>query len=146
MPQPFVVHGDVEALIVEVLKNAPELSPYEPTISTDLRDYNESDRWVMVTVEGGAKEIWNVVNKPRIDFEVRAERRSVAHDMAQICEGAVFRAIPYSAFGATLCMVREELGLVNVPDKEEVESYRYIFSLRASCTAHPDSAPGAESS
>jgi hypothetical protein len=146
MPGEMLIHGDAEALIVEVLRDAtPELTSYAPRVSTDLRGYSSGNRWIMVTVEGGAHVIYNIISKPRIDIEVRAERRDVAHDMAQICLGSLFRAIPYSAYGATLTEVLTELGLVNVPDKEEEESYRFIFSLRGTCTIDPASAPGAES-
>ncbi len=143
----MIIHGDAEALIVDVLENlTPELQLYSPTISTDLRNYQAGMRWVMVTAEGGNHAQWNVINKPRIDVEVRAERRDVAHQIAQICFGSIYRSVPYSAYGATLSQVKTELGLVNVPDKEEEESYRYLFSLRIVCTIHPDSAPGAQSS
>jgi hypothetical protein len=140
---PMVIHGDVEALIVDILNNhTPELAPFQvERISTDLRGYKAPDRWVMVTVEGGFHDIWNVISKPRIDVEVRAELRTTAHDIAQICLGSLFRAVPYSSNGATLSRLTTEMGLINVPDKEEAASYRYIFSLRATCTVHPDSAP-----
>lgn len=145
--QPMVIHGDTEGLIVDILNNhTPELIPYGVTISTDLRGYDTGVRWVMVTLEGGFNSIWNVINRPRIDFQVRAELRSVAHDIGQICMASIYRAVPYSAYGATLSSVMTELGLTNVPDKEEEASYRYIFSIRATCTVDPDSAPGAESS
>lgn len=144
---PMIIHGDIEALLIDVLLNhTPELAPYALTrISTDLRGYSEGNRWVMITAEGGAHAQWNVISKPRIDFEVRAERRDVAQDISQICMGSVFRAVPSSAFGATLSEVKSELGLTNVPDKDEESSYRYIFSFRATCLVHPASAPGAPS-
>lgn len=144
---PMIIHGDAEALIVDILTfHTPELDDFNPKISTDLRGYTEGVRWVMVTAEGGSKALWNVINKPRIDIEVRAERRDVAHDIAQICHGSIFRAVPHSAYGATLSEAKEELGLVNVPDKEEESGYRYLFSLRIVCNIDPDSAPGAQSS
>lgn len=140
MPDPFVLHGDIEALIVEILNNhTPELSTYAPTISTDLRGYLTGDRWVVVTAEGGSHDLWNVISKPRIDFEVRGEVRSVAHDISQIVLASVFRAVPHTAFGETMSEVKTELGLTNVPDKEEAESYRYIFSLRLTCLVDPGS-------
>lgn len=142
----MIIHGDVEALIVDILQNhTPELAPFAPTISTDLRGYSEGVRWVKVTVEGGFHGIWNVISKPRIDVEVRAELRSTAHDIAQICLGSIYRSVPSSGYGATLSRVSTELGLVNVPDKQENVSYRYLFSLRATCTVHPDSSPLNES-
>lgn len=133
----MLIHGDVEALIVQVLRNTPELNVFSPTISTDLRGYSAGNRYVMVTAEGGSYAQWNTINKPRVDLEFRADRRDVAHDIGQICLAAVFAAVPYSAFGATMTEVKLELGLVNVPDKEEAESYRYLASVRVVCTIAP---------
>lgn len=146
--QPLVIHGDVEALIIEILENTSELQPYSPTIATDLRNYETDSglNWIMVTAEGGAHTVFNVINKPRIDIEVRAGRRDIAHQITQICIGSIYRSVPYAAYGAFLSDIKTELGPVNVPDKEEEESYRYLFALRAVCTVDPDSAPGAQSS
>lgn len=144
MSTPIVLHGDAEALIRDIVANhTPELELFDATVSTDLRGYNSGDRWVMITAEGGSYALFNVINKPRIDFEVRAERRDVAHNMAQICHATIFRAVPHRSHGAVLSDAKTELGLVNVPDKEEETSYRYLFALRIVCTADPDSAPGA---
>lgn len=134
MSHPMIIHGDIEALIRDIYVSAtPELDPYEPYVSTDLRGYDEGMRWVMVTAEGGFTTPYNILNKPRVDVEVRAENRSTAHDIAQICHSTLFRAVPYRAYGAVLSDVRTELGLVSVPDKEEIASYRYIFAIRAVC-------------
>lgn len=147
MSHPMIIHGDVMALMRDIIVNhTPELDLYDPFhVSSDLRGYNEGLRWIMITLEGGFTTPYNILNKPRIDIEVRADSRSTAHDMAQICHSTLFRAVPHRAYGATLSDVRTELGLVNVPDKEEVASYRYLFAIRAVCLVDPDSAPGAQS-
>src|SRR5690554_5710778 len=140
MADPMNIHGDAEALCRHVLVNlTPEFTGKNITVSTDLVDYHEGDRWIVVSQEGSSKAQWNVINKPRIDFEVRAESRNVAKDIAEVAEASMFRAVGVSAWGCTLTMVKEEMGPTRVPDKEEDASNRYLFSLRLACTLHPDS-------
>lgn len=129
MPGEFIRHGDAEALVIQIINDTPEL-PEDFRVSTDLRGYSPTDRWVVVTQEGSSKAQWNVINKPRIDIEVRSERQSLSRDAAEIIEASIFRAVGVSAYGATLSQVKEEMGITRLPDKTEDVSYRYIFSLR----------------
>lgn len=147
MTRPFLQHGDVEALVIDILLNhTPELEPYDVVnISTDLRGYQAAMRWVKVTLEGGWTIIENIIRKPRVDMEVRAERRDVALDISNICIASLFRAVPHTAHGAVLSDIRTELEPVNVPDKEEEASYRYYMAFRLTCLIDFDSAPGAQS-
>ena len=136
----MIIHGDAEALVRHIFVNlTPELVGKNITFSTDLVGYQEGDRWVVVSQEGSSKALWNIINKPRIDFEVNAESRSAAKDIAEICEASIFRAVGVSAYGATLTAVREETGPTRVPDKEQDASHRYVFALRLTCYLHPDS-------
>lgn len=136
----MLIHGDSEALILHILKNlTAELVGKNITFSTDLNGYTEGDRWVVVSQEGGSKTLWNVINKPRIDIEVRSESRTVSKDISEIAEASIFRAVGVSAWGCTLTEVKEETGIVRVPDKEEDSSHRYLFALRLTCYLHPDS-------
>lgn len=140
MADPFNQHGDAEAAIVHVLKNlTPELAGKSITVRPDLIGYQSGSRWIMVSQEGSSKAQWNVINKPRIDIEVRAEKRSVAKDMAEIAEASIFRSIGTSAVGVTISQVKEEMGITRVPDKEVTAVSRYIFSVRLTCNLHPDS-------
>jgi hypothetical protein len=135
----LIVHGDAEALIVSVLHDqTPELAPYSARVATDLRGYTAGSRWMMITIEGASMAQWNVLHKPRLDVEVRAERRDVAQKMAQIALASIFRAVGYQYAGAFLSEVKLETGLLNVPDKDEEESYRYIFAIRLTCTVAQD--------
>jgi hypothetical protein len=128
----YIIHGDAEAAIVDILMNlTPELSFFSgtPTISTNLVGYTVGDRWVMVTQEGSLEE-WPVIDRPRIDFEVYAERRSVARDIAAICLASVkYQMGRYTGFGLFLSDARVEQGLTRVPDKYQ-ESVRYVFAVR----------------
>lgn len=139
----MVIHGDVEALLVDIIQNStPELASFgPPRVSTDLRDYQEGERWVAISVEGGLHDAWNLIWNPRLDVEIRAETRSLAHDISQIVFASLFRAVPHSAWGETLSEVKTELGLTKVSDKEEVASYRYVFSLRLTCLVDPSYQP-----
>lgn len=125
----FVRHGDAEALIIKILEETPEL-PAGVRVSSDLRGYDASLTWVTVAQEGSNKAQWNAINKPRIDVDVRSTRRSLARDVAEICEASIFRAINARAFGASVSQVKEEMGITRIPDSKDDVSYRYVFSLR----------------
>lgn len=134
------VHGDVEALVVDILKNqTPELATAGFRISTDLKGYSSGLRWVWVSQEGSSKALWNVINKPRIDVDVRGDRRSIVKDAAEILESSLFRSVGVSGFGVTITSVKEETGITKVPDKEEEGTFRYLFSVRLACYLHPSS-------
>jgi hypothetical protein len=133
----FIRHGDVEALIIKILEETPEL-PAGVRIAPDLRGYTDSMTWVTVSQEGSNKAQWNVINKPRIDVDVRSTRRSLARDVAEICEAAIFRATNARAFGASISQVKEEMGITRIPDAKDDASYRYVFSLRVVTMIDPE--------
>lgn len=141
MADPFNLHGDAEALVIHVCKNlTPELASANITkVSSDLKGYTAGMRWVMVSQEGSSKALWNVINKPRMDVEVRAERRTIAKDIAEILEASIFRSVGISGYGTTITRVVEETGITRIPDKEESGTSRYLFSVRLTCMLHPDS-------
>lgn len=130
----YLVHGDSEAAIVDILKNdTPELphNPPHPTlhITTNMVSYNPLERWVIISQEGSIRG-WPKIDRPRIDVQVLAERRSVAHEIASIALASIERAKgSYFGFGLTITDVKLEQGLTRVPDKLE-ETSRYIFSVR----------------
>lgn len=137
MADPFVLHGDAEALIIHILRNlTPELVSYNlDGISTTLRGYKEGKRWIMVSQEGSSKALWNVLNKPRVDLDIRTkDTTSVAKQIAERAEASIFRAVGTEAHGAKLCSVKEEMGITRIPDVREEASARYVFSLRLVCT------------
>lgn len=138
---PYINFGDAEAAVVDILINdTPELTNVVPVanISTNLVGYIDGDRWIYV-VQLTANERWPKINRPRIDVQVRAERRSVALDISNICLASIKRAMgTYSGFGLTITDVRTEQGLSRVPDPM-IESSRYVFALRL--TTVPYGAP-----
>lgn len=132
----YIVQGDVEAAAISILKDAPELTGFPggaPRVSSDLQGYQKHSRWLTVSREGGILN-WPKIEKPRLDFNVYAEKRSVAHDLAQVALAVMFREMgsAFPDFGLRITDVKVETGLVRVPDKE-TGSPRYVFALRLTC-------------
>lgn len=139
----YIVHGDVEAAVVDILQNdTPELPHFPPNpplnISTNLIDYDPEERWIVVIQQGSLRR-WPKIDRPRVDVEVLAERRSVAHDISSIALASIERAKGnYTGFGLILTDVTLEQGITNIPDKLQ-ETSRYVFSVRL--TAVPSGTP-----
>lgn len=134
----YIEQGDSEAAIVDILLNySPELEFFNPlTVSTNLVGYGFGKRWVYVVGQGALQKWPPVIYRPRIDVEVFAERRSVAHDIALVCLASVQSQMGnYWGNGLFLSDATLEQGLTRVPDKYEEET-RYIFSLRLTTRPH----------
>lgn len=132
---PYVIAGDLEAALIQILSAAPEISTYTggaPNVSTTLDGYEIGNRWVVISLEGGNFD-WPVIAKARVDVNVFAETRTHAHDIAQICLAVLFREMgqPSPDFGLRTLEHKVETGLVRADDKLN-DSPRYLFSLRTS--------------
>jgi len=127
----YIEQGDAEAAIVDILRQSDQLTDFDPlTVSTNLVGYGFGQRWVYVIAEGGIQKWPHVIYRPRIDVEVFAERRSVAHDIALVCLASVQNRMGnYWGNGLFLSDASLEQGLIRVPDKYEEET-RYTFALR----------------
>lgn len=135
----YIPQGDVEAAIIKMLKNATEVVNFSggaPRVSSDLQDYQARARWIMVSREGGYL-VWPKIDKPRIDINVFAESRKVAHDLAQVAQAVIFRGMDatFPEFGMRITDVRMETGMFRVPDRE-TGSPRYVFALRLTCVPY----------
>lgn len=134
----FITFGDTEAAVVDILDNlTPELefADGRPRVSTNFIGYEVGDRWIVVSQEGGFVR-WPHINRPRIDVQVLADRRSVAHDIADICLASIRHQMGrYRGYGLFLTDAIVELGLTRVADRRQ-EADRYIFALRL--TTVPD--------
>lgn len=133
----YIPHGDAEAAVVDILINeTPELDfPGKPTIQTNLIGYSAGDRWIEVSQQGSFHR-WPKIDRPRIDIEVYAERRSVAKDIAEISLASIIRQMgAYRGFGLFISDVRVEQGITRIPDKLQ-ESNRYVFAVRLTCTPY----------
>lgn len=129
----FIVHGDAEAAIVDILLNeTPQLSTFNISpskISTNLVGYEFGDRYIVVNQEGSL-EHFPAIDHPRIDVEVYAERRSVAREIAAICLASIkYQMGRYRGHGLFLGDARVEQGLTNIPDKRQ-ECSRFVFAVR----------------
>lgn len=138
MSYPFVVQGDVISAVIDILTNqTPELAAMAgdtPRVSGDLRGYDSPMRWIAVHTYGGNTR-YPKINKPRVDFEILAERGSVAREMGRIIEASMFRAMGYrsTTTGVSMSDVKTEMGLNEIPDKLS-DSPRYVLSLRLTIT------------
>lgn len=132
-PWEYVEQGDCEAALVDELMDAPEIINFSggaPRISTDLVGFQKGLRWIKVSREGGSKA-WPNIDKPRIDINVFAETRTVAHHLAQVAEAVLFRAMgqAFPDHNLFLSDVAEETGPVRVDDPK-TGTPRYVFALR----------------
>lgn len=136
----YLQQGDVEAAVINWLLDHDEIVDFQdgaPTVSADFVGYNDKDlskrRWVMVTREGG-NLVWPNVDKPRVDFQVLAETRTVAHRLAQVVQAAVFQAMgqAFPEHGIQISDIKVETGITRVPDRE-TGAPRYILALRMVC-------------
>lgn len=131
---PTVIQGDVEAALIEIIRNATEVSGFPggaPNVSTTLDGFDKGLRWVVVSSEGGSFK-FPVIMRTRIDINVFAETRTVAHDLAQIIFAVLFReqGQPSPNHGLRIHKHRVETGLVRADDKLN-DAPRYLFSLRS---------------
>lgn len=122
--------------MIHILMSATEISGFAggaPRVSADMVGYEMGARWIKVSREGGSKR-WPLVDKPRIDVNVMAKTRDVAHDLAQVAEAVLFRAMGqgFPTYGLFLSDVAEETGPVRVDDPQ-TGSPRYVFALRLTC-------------
>lgn len=131
-PNEYILHGDVEAACVDLLRSASEVIALCPTtnISTDLIGYQLGIPWVMCERQGGALKHPHAVDKPRVDFEVRGRLRADALDLAQVCQAVLFReSTRYAGKGVRIMAAKVETGIYRHYDKDE-ENFIYVFSLR----------------
>lgn len=133
----YIKHGDIEAAMIHILSTASEIVNFSggaPTVRADYIGYNMGDRWIQVIREGGSKT-WPVIDRPRVDFQVLADRRSVALELAQVAEAVIFREMGqrFPTYGVFIADAKEETAPFRAPDKE-TGSYRYIFAIRFTCT------------
>jgi hypothetical protein len=131
---PYVIQGDVEAALIEIIRTAPEISGFPggaPNVSTTLDGFNEGMRWITVSAEGGSFK-FPILIRARIDINVFAETRTIAHDIAQIAFAVLFReqGQPSPNHGLRIHRHRVETGLVRADDKIN-DTPRYLFSLRS---------------
>lgn len=144
MTAPFVLHGDPAGAVVDILTNlTPELAPYAVVnVATDLKGWQEPQRWVEISLKGGFRRSHEKISVPRIDIAVYGESSSVCSDVINICAASLFRArhAGYRGMGVRLIDVKEETGPFEAHDKHS-ECPRFVASYRLAVTPDPDSMP-----
>lgn len=126
----FIAFGDAEAAAVEILRASPDVTAYAPGISTDLIGWRAPQRWVRVVRSGGNPLNWLALDGPRLTFDVFAEDKAVAHDMAQAARAAMFARIGnYTGNRLRLANVTDAAGLAWLHDPDEPLVARYVFAL-----------------
>lgn len=137
---PYVVSGDIEAACIHVLRTAPEIIGFSggaPTVTTTLDGYPIGGRWIAVSREGGTFN-WPVTTRARVDFNVFASTRTVAHDIAQVALAVLFREMGQDttpSYGLVVTDITIETNLIRADDRLN-DSPRFLFSLRITYVPH----------
>lgn len=127
---------------MNILLDAAEITGFSggaPNVSTTLDGYEINDRWINISLEGGSFQ-YPVIMESRVDVNVFAETRSVAHDLAQTALAVILREMgqPFPTYRVRYHNVKVETGLVRADDKLN-DSPRYLFALRISHAPRPNS-------
>jgi hypothetical protein len=126
---PLVTFPDVERLIVDTLKNRPELAG----VVVDNRpppDFNGTQKAVLVSRVGGAWIDDQHLDQPLVDFEVYGPDKSATHAVALTARALTIslRGVTYG--GAVVVDVVEEDGPRWLPDYHHPGSNRYLSTVR----------------
>lgn len=129
-PLEFILQGDVEAAAIDIIQSSTHVTAFTPvSITTNLNGYVAGNTWIVITRQGGSYK-WTKPSYPRVDFEVFASSRSVAHDLAQVCLAVMFQQQNnYTGFGVRYIACEVETDLFEAQEKD-TNQYKYIFSLR----------------
>lgn len=135
--QPYIVFGDFTAAVIDMLDGDSHLSGFNiKTITSDLKDYERGDTYVLVEQLGGSYKFL-YVKRPRIDIIVFSAKRSTAYDISAACQAIVFnRQNNYRANGVNLCAVEVETDIF-LSEEKDTSQFRYIQSLRLICKPYP---------
>lgn len=133
----YIIFGDSEAAVVDILKHAPEIQAFTPvSVTTDLKGYERGNRWIEVSRAGGSYRFFRY-ERPRIDITVYAERRSVAYDIMATAQAVMFREqANYRGLGINYLACQVESGIFESNEKD-TDQVRYILALRLIIKASP---------
>ncbi|WP_413811990.1 hypothetical protein [Streptomyces sp. OE57] len=131
MTEPLVIFPDVERLVVEHLKNRPELAG----VLVDNRtppDFDGTRKAVLVSRAGGVWVEDIHLDQPLVDLEVYGPDKPTAHTVATAARTALF-TVRGTTFG-TACVtdVSEVDGPRWLPDYLHAAASRYVSTARLS--------------
>ena len=129
MTEPLVTFPDVERLVVDALKNRPELAG----VVVDNRPppgFNGTQKAVLVSRVGGAWIDDQHLDQPLVDFEVYGPDKSTAHAVALMARALTISLRGVSYGGAVVVDLVEEDGPRWRPDYQRPGSNRYLSTVR----------------
>lgn len=96
MPDPI-------AVAVACLKASPLLTPMMPvTVANTLDGFAAGGRWLTVSVTGGTRQRWNLMDMPRLDLNAYAEDKPLAHELAERAVTALLASPGYTTAGGVI--------------------------------------------
>lgn len=123
---PFIVFGDAEAAVAEILRTAMT----GVTVSTDLAGYNAGDPWIRVARTGGVPTLWMRLDNPVVSLAVYAADKPTAHDMAMSARASVFaQSGIYTGHGLALFDTADGEGIAWNNDVPEMPHYTLSLAL-----------------
>jgi hypothetical protein len=135
---PFVLFGDIEAAVIDLLTTDSRLTPFGiKVITTDMKDYVSGDLYVVVELEGGSYK-FKGVKRPRIDITVYGPNRGLAYDVSAMIQAVIInRSGNYRNHGVNIVSVQIETDIFRSQEKD-TNNVRYIQALRLICMAYPE--------
>lgn len=131
MTEPVVIFPDVERLVVDHLKNRPELAG----VLVDNRTppgFDGTQRTVLVSRSGGAWVEDLHLDRPLVDLEVYGPDKPAAHTLATAVRTALL-AVRGTTYGAAVVTdVAEADGPRWLPDYNHAAASRYLSTARLS--------------
>lgn len=131
MPAPSTLFGDAEAAACDIIRANTRVQTFAGvTVATDLVGFTSPARRIRVTRTGGMPVLWIRMDNAVLEFEVLAESKAVAYDLAAAARAAIFSARGrYFGNGLALYDVLDADGLVFSPDPKDPAVCRYVFKL-----------------
>jgi len=126
---PLVTFPDVERLVVDTLKDRPELAG----VVVDNRPpsgFDGTQKAVLVSRVGGAWVDDERLDRPLVDFEVYGPDKSTAHAVALMARALTISLRGVSYGGAVVVDLVEEDGPRWRPDYQRPGSNRYLSTVR----------------
>lgn len=126
----FILFGDVEGMVVDLLSNSPRLSAESiDRITTDMVGFTQGMTWIEIAMEGGSYKFLHT-KRARIDITVYSVRRKDAYRIASICQAIMFaNQRSYKGFGLNYQSCQVETDIFKGTEKD-TSQVRYIQSLR----------------